>query len=124
IDDLLAFSRHGRAELRRVNVHLNDIVEDARKRVEDEAAGRNIQWEIGTLPAVWGDAGLLQQVFVNLLSNAVKYTRGKDVARIEIGARPNQGNNAVVYVRDNGAGFDMKYVDKLFGVFQRLHSAH
>jgi light-regulated signal transduction histidine kinase (bacteriophytochrome) len=76
------------------------------------------------LPDVLGDPDLLRLVFVNLLSNALKYSRGREVARVEIGAQPGPGKEVTLFVRDNGVGFDMRYVDKLFGVFQRLHHAH
>jgi len=88
--------------------------------LRQETEGRNIEWVIAPLPPVEGDPALLRQVFVNLISNAIKYTRPRIRARIEIGTQPADGET-VVFVRDNGVGFDMKYVDKLFGVFQRLH---
>lgn len=122
IDDLLAFSRHGRAALRRQPVALEPLVEQIRQALESETVGRSIAWQIGPLPTVVGDAGLLRQVFINLLGNAVKYTRGRAEARIEVGALAAADGEAVVFIRDNGAGFDMKYADKLFGVFQRLHN--
>jgi light-regulated signal transduction histidine kinase (bacteriophytochrome) len=80
-----------------------------------------VEWQIAPLPAVRGDPALLRQVFLNLLGNAVKYTRRREVARIEIGVQARTAEESVVFVRDNGAGFDMQYADKLFGVFQRLH---
>ncbi len=122
IEDLLAFSRTGRAEMRRTRVALDDLVEDAVLGLKPEIGNRNIVWKRGRLPVVQGDAALLRQVFVNLLSNAVKYTRNRDPAEIEIGCTEGR-DEIVVHVRDNGAGFDMRYVDKLFGVFQRLHHA-
>ncbi len=121
IDDLLQFSRTGRAELRREPVKLDELVGQIRQGLEDESAGRKIAWQCTPLPVVTGDAALLRQVFANLLSNAVKYTRQRPEARIEVGATSGAGE-VVVFVRDNGAGFDMKYAEKLFGVFQRLHA--
>lgn len=123
IDDLLAFSKTGRAELRREPVALTPLIDEVRRTVQAaEAAGRRIAWEVALLPVVAGDEALLRQVFVNLVSNAVKYTRGCEETRIEIGTLPREKGEATVFVRDNGAGFDMKYAAKLFGVFQRLHN--
>ncbi|HJQ22926.1 MAG TPA: ATP-binding protein [Blastocatellia bacterium] len=123
IDDLLSFSRMGRAEMRESSVDLNRMVADVRKEMAGEAAGRQITWQVTALPAVKADPAMLRQVFANLMANAVKYTRGRAEARIEIGARNGRADEVIFYVRDNGAGFDPKYVDKLFGVFQRLHRA-
>src|SRR5258708_37017370 len=88
-----------------------------------EVKGRDGVWKEGVLEEGEGDPALLKQVFVNLLSNAIKYTRGRDPAQIETGGASEMNGELVVFVRDNGAGFDMKYIDKLFGVFQRLHRA-
>jgi light-regulated signal transduction histidine kinase (bacteriophytochrome) len=96
------------------------LVEQAQHELAEEIKGRNIEWLIKPLPTVQGDAFLLRQAVVNLLSNALKYTRQREVARIEIGARTT-ADEIIFFVRDNGAGFDMRYADKLFGVFQRLH---
>jgi len=123
IDDLLAFSRMGRTEMREAELDLNQLVGDVRANVALAAPGRNIRWKIAPLPRVCGDAAMLRQAFVNLLANAVKYTRLRDPAEIEIGVAGAEAGRIVVFVRDNGAGFDMKYADKLFGVFQRLHRA-
>jgi PAS domain S-box-containing protein len=122
IDDLLAFARIGRAPLRKVRVKPEDLVAEARRDLQREATGRNIDWQIATLPEVEGDPALLRQVFANLIGNAVKYTRHCAETRIEIGTQPAPPGEVILYVRDNGAGFDMQYADKLFGVFQRLHS--
>lgn len=92
------------------------------KNVCCDAAGRNIAWKIGELPAVEGDGGLLRQAFVNLVGNAVKYSADVAEAVIEIGAAPAAGSMVEISVRDNGSGFDMAYAGKLFGVFQRLHT--
>jgi PAS domain S-box-containing protein len=123
IDDLLAFSRLGRAELRATDVSLDEVVRSAAAEVQEELAGRDVDLRVRPLPAVRGDPGLLRLALVNLLSNAVKYTRPRPRAEIELGAEPGANGDVVVFVRDNGVGFDMKYADKLFGVFQRLHSA-
>ena len=121
IDDLLLFSRTGRAQMRAETLPLGPIVEECRRELEPETRGRAIEWQIGDLPEVVADRALLRQVMANLLGNAVKYTGKKPEARIEISAR-READETVVCVRDNGAGFDMKYADKLFGVFQRLHT--
>jgi light-regulated signal transduction histidine kinase (bacteriophytochrome) len=123
IDDLLAFSRMGRAEMQLMTVNLKLLTQELITGFRAETTERKIIWKTGNLPVVEGDPSMLKQVFVNLLSNAVKYTRGKDPAEIEIGIANETSDEVVMFVRDNGAGFDMKYVDKLFGVFQRLHRA-
>ena len=122
IDDLLAFSRVGRTELRISTVSLEGLVEDVIRDLNADSAGRHITWRVESLPAVHGDASMLRQVLVNLLSNALKYTRMREQTRIEIGSTAD-GEEVQVFVRDNGAGFDMQYAPKLFGVFQRLHGA-
>lgn len=121
IDELLAFSRMGRAELREEAVDLNRVVRAAIDSLELVTRGRSIDWVLEPLPMVRGDASMLQQVYVNLLSNAVKYTAPRHTARIEVGCNGAENNRVVLVVRDNGVGFDMRYADKLFGVFQRLH---
>ena len=120
VDDLLNLARVGRQELRRQPTPLTGLVKEVLAELDRESQGRTIDWRIQPLPVVPANAGLLRQVFVNLLSNAVKYTRPRKVAVIEVGARQVNGETAV-FVRDNGVGFSMKYADKLFGVFQRLH---
>ena len=123
IDDLLSLSRAGRTELQTSRVELTKIVNDARKEALRDAGGRNIVWKIDELPAVSGDPGLLHQVFVNLLGNAIKFSAEAPAAVIEVRALlPAAAGEVRISVRDNGVGFDMQYVDKLFGVFQRLHS--
>ncbi|HUR59111.1 MAG TPA: ATP-binding protein, partial [Opitutaceae bacterium] len=122
IDDLLAFARIGRAPLHKVRVRLDAVVAEVRRDLQREIGSRNIAWQVNALPEVEGDPALLRQVFANLLGNAVKYTRQRPEAQIEIGIQPAPAREVIVYVRDNGAGFDMQYADKLFGVFQRLHS--
>ncbi len=123
IDDLLAFSRMGRAEMAEGEVDLAPIVAEVRRGLELATQGREISWKTGPLPRVRGDAAMLRQVLANLLGNAVKYTRGRAPAEIEIGCAGTEEGRTVFFVRDNGAGFEMKYADKLFGVFQRLHRA-
>ena len=123
IDDLLAFSRIGRVEAQMTLVNLDQLVKEVVTEVRQEAAGREIVWRIDLLPSCYGDRSLLRIVFVNLISNAIKFTRQRALAEIEIGCAKGNEQEAEVYVRDNGTGFDMKYVDKLFGVFQRLHHA-
>jgi len=121
IDDLLAFSRIGRAETQKTPVNLDQLVKEALSEVQLETAGRDIAWHIDKLPVCFGDRSMLRLVLVNLLSNAVKFTRPRSKAEIAVGWSPGDTDEVVIFVRDNGAGFDMKYVDKLFGVFQRLH---
>jgi PAS domain S-box-containing protein len=121
IDDLLSFSRIGRTETQKTLVNLEQLVKEALSEVRPETDGRDIVWNIGALPNFYGDRSMLRLVFVNLLSNAVKFTRTRPRAEIEIGCAQANGNEVVVFVKDNGVGFDMKYVNKLFGVFQRLH---
>jgi PAS domain S-box-containing protein len=122
IDDLLAFSRLMRTEVLRTSVSLQLLLEEVRQDMEPDLAGRNVVWIIGELPIVYGDRSMLRQVFVNLLSNAVKYTRNRPEARIEIGCAGKSGEETTIFVRDNGAGFEMQYIGKLFEVFQRLHT--
>lgn len=121
IDDLLAFSRMGRSEIMKTKVDIGSMVNDIVKDLSEEAKDRAIEWEIASLPRVIGDSAMLRQVMVNLLANAVKFTRPRELARIEIGAI-DEGKETRFYVRDNGVGFDAAYVNKLFGLFQRLHA--
>ena len=123
IDDLLAFSRMGRTEMVEQEVDLNALIDEVRRSLEFTVRGRNIQWHIEPLPRVRGDAAMLRQVLANLLGNAVKYTRDRDPAEITIGGGGREEGREIIFVRDNGAGFEMKYANKLFGVFQRLHRA-
>jgi PAS domain S-box-containing protein len=123
IDDLLLFSRMGQAMLRPETLDLSQLLEDALALLEAETQGRSILWKKARLPhQVWADAAMLRQVFVNLLSNAIKYTRPRNPAEIEIATLTSDPQEIVILVRDNGVGFDMRYADKLFGVFQRLHT--
>jgi len=123
IDDLLAFSRIGRAETQNSRVNMDQVVKEALTQVRQETEGRKIAWKIDALPDFFGDPSMLRLVLVNLISNAIKFTRTRTQAEIEIGGSEGNGDDVVVFVRDNGVGFDMKYVNKLFGVFQRLHQS-
>ena len=122
VDDLLNLARVGRQELKRKPTALDELVREVVADLKHETEGRSVEWRLQPLPTVECDAGLMKQVFANLLSNAVKYTRPRPHALIEVGCLALPGHPAI-YVRDNGVGFSMKYVDKLFGVFQRLHRA-
>jgi light-regulated signal transduction histidine kinase (bacteriophytochrome) len=121
IDDLLAFSRIGRAETKKTKVDLKQLVEEVVAEIGQDTRSRDIAWKIGALPVCYGDRSMLRMVVVNLVSNAVKFTRMRRPAEIEIGCVDRNQKEVEVFVRDNGAGFDMQYVNKLFGVFQRLH---
>ena len=123
ITDLLSFAQAARTELTIGPVNLEDVLDDALGTLHSEIRGREIQWKREPLPEVRGDASLLCQVYVNLISNAIKYTRPRSPAIIEIGYRAGRSQEVVLYVRDNGVGFDMSRGKQLFGVFQRLHSA-
>lgn len=122
VDSLLNLSRIGRQPLAVEDVKLDEIVDAALRELDAEIKPRRVEWHREPLPTVPGDAALLTVVLVNLLSNALKYTRPRDVAVISIGVRHEAGRNAV-FVRDNGVGFDPRFKDKLFGVFERLHNA-
>lgn len=124
IDDLLTFSRLGRQPLAKRRVESTTLIHELlMEELRDEQEGRPVELIISDLPPCEADPQLIRQVFLNLLSNALKYTRRCDLARIEVGTEYRDGKN-VYYVKDNGAGFDMRYMDKLFGVFQRLHDKH
>jgi light-regulated signal transduction histidine kinase (bacteriophytochrome) len=123
IDDLLAFSRIGRAETRQRPVSLEELVKEVLPDLQRETEGRAIAWNIGALPDTFGDRPMLRLVLVNLIANALKFTRTRTRAEIEIGCLERKNDAVVVFVRDNGVGFDMKYAHKLFGVFQRLHQS-
>jgi signal transduction histidine kinase/DNA-binding response OmpR family regulator len=121
IDDLLSFSRMGRHTKSLKQVDLAKLVRDVIQDIEPDTAGRTVIWRTDDLPTVEGDAAMLRMVLLNLISNALKFTRPREQAVIEIGSLPNQDSETVIFVRDNGVGFDMAYADKLFGIFQRLH---
>jgi signal transduction histidine kinase len=121
VDDLLQFSRMGRTDMHRGTVDLTATVREAIAEIAAESPDRKVEWTVRPLPHVVGDPAMLRLAVANLVQNAYKYTRHRDVATIEIGEAPPHDGEHVIYVKDNGAGFDMAYADKLFGVFQRLH---
>jgi signal transduction histidine kinase len=123
IDDLLSFSRMGRAGMLKTSVDFALLVQEVVAEMTEELKGREIDWEIASLPVVEGDAAMLRLVVVNLIANALKFTSPRSRPRIEIGAIADNPDETLFYVKDNGVGFDMKYADKLFGLFQRLHSS-
>ncbi|MEJ2156713.1 MAG: PAS domain S-box protein [Desulfobacteraceae bacterium] len=120
VDALLHFSRTGRAALRKEEIDMNRVLQEALGSVQEGCDGRDIEWLIGELPTIRADYALLRQVWVNLLENSVKYTRPREIARIEVDSREEDGE-IIFSVADNGVGFDMQYAANLFGVFQRLH---
>jgi light-regulated signal transduction histidine kinase (bacteriophytochrome) len=120
IDDLLSFARTAQKPLQPEQVELAPLVQQVVAQLRPEQSGRTINWQLGVLPAVRGDEAMLRQVWLNLIGNALKYTRNQPQPRIEIGCRPGDGE-LLFFVKDNGAGFDPKYAEKLFGIFQRLH---
>jgi PAS domain S-box-containing protein len=121
IDDLLSFSRMGRCEMLKKPVDLNVLVQEVIEEFKPETRDRLIRWQIADLPKVIGDRAMLRIVQVNLISNALKFSRPRQEAEIEIGWRPGHGTEIIIFIRDNGVGFDMNYAGNLFGVFQRLH---
>ena len=125
IDDLLAFSRLSRQEMERKPLSLSELLDEVRFDLRTDQEGRNIEWQVMPLPHCRGDRATIKLVLANLIGNALKYTRPRPVARIEIGWRPDEENPrfCLVFIKDNGVGFDMRYAGKLFGVFQRLHRA-
>lgn len=121
VDDLLTFSRLGRQEIIRTEVDINTLVKGICDELIASSQDRDIKFDIQKVPAVHGDKAMIRQALVNLFSNAAKFTKNKVSALVEFGSTSNEGE-IIFYVKDNGAGFDMRYKDKLFGVFQRLHS--
>ena len=121
IDELLSFSRIGRTELNKELLNPNVIIDLVREELKEEMNGRTIQWEIGDLPHIFADAGLVQNIFLNLIANAIKFTRNNELAIISIGGK-KKDDSVEIYIHDNGVGFDPAYADKLFKVFHRLHS--
>lgn len=122
IDALLTFSRLNKTEIRKNKIYSENMVKQVLKMFSSELTNRQVEINISELPDVLGDENLIRQVWANLISNAMKYTRNKENSVIDIGGKIENGE-AIFYVKDNGAGFNMKYADKLFGVFQRLHKA-
>lgn len=120
VDELLAFSRIGQAEMYHLSLSLKDIVKEVIHELRHETEGRSVEWNVGNLPQVMGDSVMLWQVMMNLISNALKFTRASTPARIEIGSW-DSGNEHIIFVRDNGVGFDSGSAEKLFAVFKRLH---
>ena len=123
IDALLNFSKAERVDLLKSMVSVEQLVKEVRQELLNQTEGTDIKWKLGALPEVYADQSMLRLAIVNLLSNAIKFSRGRAGAEIEIGSTI-QENEVVVFVRDNGVGFDMMQADKLFGVFQRLHTSH
>jgi signal transduction histidine kinase len=121
IDDLLEFSRLGRQELRKTLVDVDEQVKNISGELVEREQGRKIELKIGPMGTAPIDQAMMRQVWINLVGNAIKYSRNREVAKIEIGKIDNTKDRLIYYVKDNGAGFDMAYIDKLFGVFQRLH---
>jgi light-regulated signal transduction histidine kinase (bacteriophytochrome) len=122
IDDILLLSRAGRQEMRISQVDVESLVKNIFDELKPSIEDRDVQLEIKSLPPAYSDRTLINQVFTNLISNSIKFTGIREKAIVEVGAKEGKNEN-VYYVKDNGAGFDMKYVNKLFGLFQRLHSA-
>jgi signal transduction histidine kinase len=123
IDDLLAFSRMSAEEMHEAPVDLGAVIDEVLRGFQLATHNRKIDWKIGPLPRVIGDFAMLRQVFANLIDNAIKYTKGRELADVEIGVAGVEDGRSIFFVRDNGAGFDMRYSHKLFGVFRRLHNA-
>jgi PAS domain S-box-containing protein len=122
IDGLLSFARVGHVEMHKMEVNLSKLVREALMDFQDETKKRGIGWKIHALPSILGDRGLLRMALVNLMSNAVKFTGGRRDPNIEIGLSPNETGETVIFIRDNGVGFDSNNAEKLFGVFQRLRT--
>jgi signal transduction histidine kinase len=122
IDDLLAFSRMGRVDMAETRVNLDTLVQDTLRILEPDMCGRNIVWKIPPLPVVQADPAMLRLVLDNLLGNAVKFTRPRNPAHIEMGIAGTEDGRVILFVRDNGIGFDPQYGHRLFSVFQRLHT--
>lgn len=121
VDDLLSFLQIRRAEVLRTSVDVGVLIQEVMEDLAVEAAGRTVDWKVGDFPPVEADRPMLRVVLVNLLANALKFTRPRQTAEIEIGWKPGERGETVVFVRDNGVGFDPAYAGKIFGVFQRLH---
>jgi signal transduction histidine kinase len=122
LDDLLAFSALSQTEIHRQPIKLAEVLREVLADLQAETHDRSIDWVIGELPEVWADPALLRQAVGYLVANALKYTRNRPRTRIEIGSRA-AGREMIFYIRDNGAGFDMRFAERLFGLFERLHAA-
>jgi signal transduction histidine kinase len=121
LDDLLQFLHTGQAKMQQMSIDMNQALQEALAPIQETSDGRAIEWVIGELPSIRGDYSQIRQVWTNLLGNAVKYTQSKETARIEVSGYDGD-HETIFVVSDNGVGYDMQYADKLFGVFQRLHS--
>jgi len=121
IDDILLLSRASRQEMKLNELDMAALAKSVYNEFQTDVEGRNIQFTVGDLPHAYGDRAMLGQVFQNLIGNSIKFTRNQDPAIIEVGSKLDD-KEVIYYVKDNGAGFDMKYINKLFGLFQRLHS--
>ncbi|MFH0990116.1 MAG: ATP-binding protein [bacterium] len=124
VDALLGFLRITSAEMKKTNLNVNELIGEIQNELQPEFVGRKLEWHIGMIPPVMADRSLFKLVLFNLISNALKFSRKREHARIEIGYQEQEGDSdvKVIYIRDNGIGFDMKYAEKIFGIFQRLHS--
>lgn len=121
IDSLPTFSKLGRTGIKTQKINTNQLIGEVIKELVPQTKNQVINWQIGSLPNIQGDYFLMKMVFENLISNAIKFTSKKRVATIEINTLPSENNKNIIYIKDNGAGFDMAFINKLFGVFQRLH---
>jgi two-component system sensor kinase len=124
IDDLLAFSRLGRQQVEPLPIDMHALAQEVYAELAGHEPQRQLRLDLHPLPTACGSEPLIRQVWVNLIANAIKFTQQREVGQIEIGAQDDADGTPVYYIKDNGAGFDMRYIDKLFGVFQRLHHQH
>ena len=122
IDDLLAFSRLGRQTIESARIDMHALAQEVFDELSALEPERQVRFELHPLPLAQGTEAMIRQVWINLLTNALKFTKEREVAEIEIGVKEAESGGRIYYVKDNGVGFDMRYVDKLFGVFQRLHN--
>ena len=122
IDDLLAFSRMSRQDMAKARIDMSVVVTEVRDSLAAQFDYNRIHWKIDPLPVVPANANMIKQVWINLISNAIKYSSKREISQVEIGTFPKNGHT-VFFVKDNGAGFNQQYAEKLFKVFQRLHSA-
>jgi two-component system sensor kinase len=123
IDDLLSFSRLGRQSMSAGSIDVRSLAQEVMREIEAAHRDRTIEFVCDDLPPALADRGTLRQVLINLISNAAKYAKPDGVIRIELGGERDERHN-IYWVRDNGIGFDMRYAEKIFGVFQRLHTDH